>query len=68
MKYFPKMLEMMTPIYAKQCTRRDLDGLIAFTKARWEENGFDETAVDFKGGDGRGAAVGRRIWQSVLRS
>ena len=29
-EYFPKMLEMMTPIYAKYCTEEDLDGLIAF--------------------------------------
>ena len=29
-EYFPKMLEMMTPIYAKYYTEEDLDGLIAF--------------------------------------
>lgn len=29
-EYFPKMIELMTPIYAKYYSEEDLDGLIAF--------------------------------------
>lgn len=71
MKELPKqmigMMKQQVPAMPDSVSRQIEDLMSGRTdrvlrKPAGEENGFDAT-VDFKGGDGRGAAVGRRIWQ-----